>query len=308
MEVSNKVNYLESVGMSLDDWSQLTDEQQKEKLKELFTGKKPEDLQEALDHLGEDVSAEKSNLKELETKLRKELRHDSNLSDSQKNEVRKWLDKIDELQDDLKAYEKAAGSSATDAKKHQIDISDGKDINVSSNTLKLDGETYTYTISNSEGNAFGDDAQKNPLEGITSDGTATGKVIKDVDGVDGLNYKDIEAALKAHEQTRIADAQKIFINTPEDYKWELTSADKDSGTYTFKVTNDKGETSYVTFENAKGAVFVFASGISDNDLTKIKDKWPTDLLKNSLWENDTKTFYDRMHKTRSVTKKLKIKL
>lgn len=297
MAVSNSINYLDSVGMSIDAWIELPEDQKEQKLKELLSEKKPDELQETLNQLADDVNSEKENLKDLETKLRKELRSTSNLSNEQKNEVRKWLNKIDELQAELKDYQALASKEATDAKKHNIDISNGSDINVSQASLKLDGETYTYTISNSKGNPFGEEAKKNPLEGITSDGTATGKVIKDVDGVDGLNYGDIEAALKNAEQQRISESQKIFINTPEDYKWELATADRESGTYTFKVTNDKGESSYVTFENAKDAVFVFASGMSENDLSKIKNKWPTELLKNARWEGDEKSFYEHFNKS-----------
>ncbi|EKD41487.1 MAG: hypothetical protein ACD_73C00700G0005, partial [uncultured bacterium] len=288
---SHKINYLESVGMSIDAWIELTPEQKKAKLESTFKGKSTEENQKKLNELAQDLKSEKEDLKELETKLRKQLRRTSGSSDSQKAEAAKYLNKLDEISDELKDFNHLASEIATDEKKHHIDVPEGG-MNISDASLKLDGQTYTYKMGSAEKNPFGEDAAKNIFEGYTSDGTENGQVIKDADGVEGMNYSDIEFIKKRAKLEEFNKAQKIFINTSDDCKWTLASYE--DGKPTFKVTNAKGETSYVTFENAENVVFVFKAGISEKDLNDIKSKWPPELLEKCYWDNDEKSFAERL--------------
>ncbi len=283
---------LDALGITLEDWANLTSDEQAKKIKDLIAGKSASKVEETLNGMSDDFQVEKEDIQALKKELRFHLHRSTG---EKQNDIKSYISMIEEIEAELEKYKNLSVDASKNVQLHNIDKTDGGSIQVSAATLKLDGETYTYTLGSSA-NPFGDEEGDPRLDGVTSDGTENGTVLKDMDGDLKKNKDDIAWALSSGPDTR-TDRQTIAINPPPGQHWTLASADTVTGTYTFKVVNDEGDFSYVKFENAARAVFNFTDGINPSEIDQIKDTWPPELLKNTYWGDEQKSFFEQSNLT-----------
>lgn len=315
--INTEDTYLDFVGYSAQDWVQLSEEEQKAILKEKVQGMTEDKFYDTMDEVSEDANGARLELRDMERRykqLKRQLR--GKLSDAQELKLEQMILDLDAMQDQIKKdYPAMFKELATDEADINRDHSDGNDVNLNAKDLELDGRTYHLKMGGKTANPFMDD--EGVLDGVTSDGTTSGNVIKDVNGDGEKNHKDIEAAVKEHNMARLG-MQNMFIAAD---KVTLMSADTDSSTYVFKLEDSEGNYCLVELTEAEFVNFNFMSGILPEDIDGQVDEseassspfgaaspfssnggygyiemWPTELLERSYWQEDTYSFHDHMTK------------
>lgn len=302
MSIHSCNDYIESLGYTLEDWARLSEEEQTATLRDYFEneGLTTEEIEEAKTQLKEDLDKVREELEECADEL-DDL--ESGATEEESEEIEELLEKLDALEEELDEIKDLTVDVLDDLREHNIDGTDGRDIPIT--TLNLDGRTYTYNLSSGAAGPFGGGGAGSDREWLLEEGyiNAQGHAIKEKDGVDGLTYNDIEAALA--ERQELAETQNITISTTGNKHWILVGADEATGTITFRVESGD-EFSIVTFTNAANAVFFFTTGLSGADVDLIKGAefggtgpgWTEWFQRNAYWgdsEGSPKSFWEELH-------------
>lgn len=280
-------DYIPAWGMDLEEFWGLPRAEQERRLREYYTNGPRNQIEDRHSNLANSYAEIEEEFREAQVDLRDLERGPER--EEQEDHLEDWRDILEEIQSlDNEIYAEEAGRFR--------DATDGQDINLSPDSLNLNGQTIVYTL----GGVFDIDAAlgeepamvtDNPYAGVTSNGRADGAVIADANGDGVLNDDDRVFAAEQARPDPLA-LQNIFINTPPDWHWELVSYDP-IGQSTFKVTGPGGHV-FVSFENIGNATFFFSNGITVDDLEILKTTWSPELLKQSFWAESNISFHEEL--------------
>ncbi len=293
--VSN--DYIESLGMSAEDYAKLSDDEQQAAIDSYVDsleaeGKSAEEIEEQLSELKADLEAIADMYDEYAEEL--EDLETGDMSDSEKENVEELIETCENIIEEMNEGEERVDDGYDNYVAHNKNYDSNESAYVSD--LTYDGQTYVYDMNGGDVYYESGDAT------LVSYDPSTGTIVLKVTNPDNPEeYCYVE--IRTHNTS---DPFASGDESDEDYL-------KEEG-----VTNDEGEVIQdvnadgfmnqddidaaleardgSTLEDGKTQIY-FSSGISSDDLETMKTTWPNDLLKMCYWGDSTKSFYEELYET-----------